>query len=62
MVSHLRFGPHKRSTDIADLLIPQFVFNITLYLDVRVVLDQKEQQFGFLLQLMQLLIQSAGSM
>lgn len=31
MASHLTFGSHERSTDIADLLIPQLVLHVTIY-------------------------------
>lgn len=41
VIPHLSFSPHERSTDVADLLVPQFVLSVTLDFDVRVVLDQK---------------------
>lgn len=38
--SHLTFGPHEWSTDVADLLIPQFILSVTVYFDVRCVLHE----------------------
>lgn len=42
--SYLTLGPHERSTDIADLLTPESVLTVTLYLDIRVVLDKKKNK------------------
>lgn len=39
---HLRFGPHERSTDVTDPIIPQLVLHVTLDLDVRLVLEQNK--------------------
>lgn len=44
--THLSFGPHEWGADIADLLIPQFVHNVTVYFYIRGVLSENNS-FNF---------------